>query len=73
VTLLEPEGELPIRTIPGARFACQGSGGCCTGYSFGPLADEDLARLGETQTLVIRNNGGREVGAVRASFTLQSA
>jgi len=39
----------------------------------GQLAEEELVHLGETQTLVVRNNGGREVGAVRACFTLQSA
>lgn len=37
----------PVSTtvLAGARFGCQGSGGCCQGYSFGPLADDDVAML----------------------------
>ncbi len=27
------------------RFACQGSGGCCEGYEFGPLEEEDVATI----------------------------
>ncbi|HVV88377.1 MAG TPA: YkgJ family cysteine cluster protein [Kofleriaceae bacterium] len=37
--------DAPLVVMPGARFACQGSGSCCTGYSLGPLSDEDLAGL----------------------------
>jgi Fe-S-cluster containining protein len=35
---------LPV-VLPGARFACQGSGDCCKSYTFGPLTDEDYERL----------------------------
>lgn len=37
--------QAPTQVLAGARFSCQGSGGCCSGYSFGPLSDEDLVRL----------------------------
>jgi len=36
---------LPVVTLPGARFSCQGSGGCCRNYIFGPLTDADVARV----------------------------
>ncbi len=36
---------LQIHALDGARFSCQRSGGCCRGYHFGPLDDEDAARL----------------------------
>lgn len=36
---------VPTSILEGARFACQGSGGCCHGYAFGPLRDDDVARL----------------------------
>jgi hypothetical protein len=36
---------LPLVTLPGARFSCQGSGGCCRNYVFGPLTDADVARV----------------------------
>ena len=36
---------VPTSILDGARFGCQGSGACCTGYSFGPLEDADVARL----------------------------
>ena len=36
---------VPTSLLEGARFACQGSGACCSGYSFGPLTDDDVARL----------------------------
>jgi Fe-S-cluster containining protein len=39
--------EVPTSILDGARFACQGSGACCSGYSFGPLSDADVARLAE--------------------------
>ncbi len=40
------QGEpLPLVTLPGARFGCQGSGGCCRNYIFGPLTDADVARV----------------------------
>lgn len=40
------QGEpLPVTTLPGAAFACQGSGGCCRNYVFGPLTDADVARV----------------------------
>jgi len=40
-------GEMPleIHVLEGARFQCQGSGECCQNYVFGPLEDEDIARL----------------------------
>lgn len=40
-------GEEAVSTsiLAGARFACQGSGACCSAYSFGPLTDGDVARL----------------------------
>lgn len=38
-------GDLPVTTLPGAAFACQGSGGCCRNYVFGPLTDADVARV----------------------------
>lgn len=34
-----------VLTVPGARFACQGSGACCQGYAFGPLGEEEIARI----------------------------
>lgn len=43
--MIATEDELPMTTLGGARFACQGSGGCCSGYSFGPLSEPDIARL----------------------------
>ena len=45
IDVLRAGRELPAVTIPGARFECQGSGACCTGYAFGPLSDADVARL----------------------------
>ena len=36
---------LEIQILEGARFECQGSGECCQNYVFGPLEDEDIARL----------------------------
>ena len=36
---------VPTSILEGARFACQGSGQCCSGYSFGPLSDADIATL----------------------------
>ena len=36
---------VPTSILEGARFACQGSGSCCSGYSFGPLSDADIATL----------------------------
>ncbi len=36
---------LPVSSLPGARFSCQGSGGCCRNYIFGPLTDADVARV----------------------------
>lgn len=38
-------GQLPPLTLPEARFACQASGGCCHGYTLGPLTSADVARL----------------------------
>ena len=35
----------PVSTLPDARFDCQGSGGCCRGFSFGPVPDETLENL----------------------------
>lgn len=34
-----------VVTLPGARFSCQGSGGCCRNYIFGPLTDADVERV----------------------------
>jgi Fe-S-cluster containining protein len=36
---------LAARFLEGARFGCQGSGGCCQGYVFGPLAQADVERI----------------------------
>src|SRR5262249_44707923 len=36
---------LPTSLLEGARFECQGSGECCQNYAFGPLEDDDIARL----------------------------
>lgn len=36
---------LPLRTLPEQRFSCQGSGGCCRSFVFGPLTDADVARV----------------------------
>jgi hypothetical protein len=36
---------MQVTALPGARFACQGSGGCCSNYVFGPLTDADVARV----------------------------
>jgi Fe-S-cluster containining protein len=40
-------GDLPLEPVflPESRFACQGSGGCCRNYVFGPLTDADVARV----------------------------
>ena len=35
----------PVTTLPGARFDCQGSGGCCRGFSYGPVPEETLENL----------------------------
>ena len=37
--------EVPLAILGEARFACQGSGACCSGYAFGPLSDADVARI----------------------------
>jgi Fe-S-cluster containining protein len=39
------EEALPLVLLDGARFECQGSGGCCHQYRFGPVGDDDIARL----------------------------
>ncbi len=39
------ELRLPTSLLEGARFECQSSGECCQNYAFGPIDDEDLARL----------------------------
>jgi hypothetical protein len=39
------EVELVDRALPGARFACQGSGMCCRSYRLGPVSDEDIAAV----------------------------
>src|SRR2546426_253283 len=31
--------------LGGARFSCQGSGGCCRNYTLGPLTAGDVARI----------------------------
>lgn len=36
---------LPVVSLPGARFSCHGSGGCCRNYGLGPLTDADVARV----------------------------
>ena len=43
--VLAKEEQVPTSILEGARFECQGSGGCCQGYMFGPLDDADVARL----------------------------
>ncbi len=43
--VLRGDDSLPTSILEGARFACQGSGGCCQGYAFGPLTDADVAGL----------------------------
>lgn len=40
--------------LPETRFACQGSGDCCQSYSFGPLSEEDQARLAALQDDIAR-------------------
>jgi hypothetical protein len=42
---LRRSAPLPLVTLPSARFSCQGSGGCCRNYIFGPLTDADVARV----------------------------
>jgi Fe-S-cluster containining protein len=37
--------QVSLSALQGARFECQGSGECCQNYVFGPLDDEDVARL----------------------------
>ncbi|HVV86911.1 MAG TPA: YkgJ family cysteine cluster protein [Kofleriaceae bacterium] len=37
--------QVPTSLMEGARFACQGSGGCCTGYAIGPLTEADVTRI----------------------------
>jgi Fe-S-cluster containining protein len=39
------ERRLEPLALPESRFTCQGSGACCRVYDFGPLDDEDVARL----------------------------
>lgn len=36
---------LPIIVLDKSRFQCQGSGACCQNYLFGPIYDDDAARL----------------------------
>ncbi|MDP2313611.1 MAG: hypothetical protein Q8P41_11945, partial [Pseudomonadota bacterium] len=56
------QGEaLPLVTLPGARFGCQGSGGCCRNYVFGPLTDADVARV-EALDLSPFRGAGRALG-----------
>lgn len=43
--VLRREEAVPTSVLEGARFGCQGSGGCCQGYRFGPLTDADAAKL----------------------------
>jgi hypothetical protein len=33
------------RVLPGSRFACQHSGGCCRGYLFGPISAGEKERI----------------------------
>ena len=44
--LLSGREPLHIRVLEGARFECQGSGECCQNYVFGPLTEDDVARIG---------------------------
>jgi Fe-S-cluster containining protein len=37
--------KLDLAVLEEARFACQGSGECCQNYAFGPLTDDDIARI----------------------------
>lgn len=37
--------KLPFVVLEGARFECQGSGGCCMNYVFGPLDEDDTATI----------------------------
>ena len=34
-----------VSVLPEAHFACQGTGMCCQGYQFGPIADDVAARI----------------------------
>lgn len=43
--LMSGQEPMRVRVLPGSRFACQGSGGCCHNYVFGPLTDADVARV----------------------------
>lgn len=45
VRMIKSDEAVSTTILAGARFGCQGSGGCCQGYSFGPLATEDIATL----------------------------
>lgn len=39
-------GDAPApRALPGSRFACQHSGGCCRGYLFGPISADEKERI----------------------------
>jgi hypothetical protein len=37
--------ELELRALPGARFACQGSGMCCRNYRLGPVTEAEVASI----------------------------
>lgn len=39
------ETELPYRSLPEARFSCQGSGMCCKSYRLGPVTEEEIASV----------------------------
>lgn len=38
-------GAAPVVSVPGARFACQGSGVCCQTQRLGPLSNDDVSLL----------------------------
>jgi Fe-S-cluster containining protein len=64
----------PLVTLPGARFACQGTGECCQNYAYGPLDPEDVKSLQALDLSRFPNLPPgppveeREVGAVRGVF-----
>ncbi len=50
---------LPVVALPDGRFSCQGSGGCCRNYIFGPLTDADIARVSALDLAELGVEGGQ--------------
>src|SRR5262249_52636181 len=68
--LARGEEALRLVILDGARFQCQGSGACCRSYVFGPLYDDDIARLEGLdfpdleRPFVVAANGGPRLRSV---------